>query len=68
MEREMDGTKVASHGMFYMESAGGCGPEASDPPADERASGCFALEDEKGEHWSGIGASKPLINEARPRL
>ena len=69
MERVTDGSKVASHGMFYMESAGGCPPEQADEPAiDERKPSCFALEEERGEHWTGTGAMKPLINEARPRL
>lgn len=69
MEKVTDGTKVAPHGMFYMESAGGAPPSPDDELlADERRPSCFALEDEKGEGWSGVGASKPLVNEARPHL
>ncbi len=33
---------------------------------DERQPGCFALEEEKGSHWTGSGV--PLIKEARPTL
>jgi hypothetical protein len=65
-------TIVASHGLFYMENAGGCKDE---PPhseispsmgAEERS--CFALEDERGEGWNGSGAMGPAINETRPSL
>ena len=38
------------------------GPAAS----DERQAGCFALEEEKGDHWTGSGV--PNIKEARPTL
>jgi hypothetical protein len=34
--------------------------------ADERQSGCFGLEEERGSHWTGSGV--PIINEARPSL
>jgi hypothetical protein len=69
MNRVSDGSKVGPHGMFYMESAGGCPPEPPGEAAmDEHKPGCFALEEERGEGWSGSGAAKPLINEARPRL
>jgi hypothetical protein len=68
MERVIDGTKVAAHGMFFMESAGGCGPEPAAPLTNERRPSCFALEEEEGEHWNGVGAAKPAINETRPRL
>jgi hypothetical protein len=55
--------------MFYMESAGGCPPEQSDQKLmDERRPSCFALEEEKGEHWKDVGEKKPLINASRPRL
>ena len=57
--------------MFYMEGAGGCDAEpapAQAPAADEHKPGCFALEDERGEGWTGVGAMKPLVNEARPTL
>jgi hypothetical protein len=33
MARVIDGTKVASHGLFYMESAGGCNVEVADEEA-----------------------------------
>jgi hypothetical protein len=62
-----------SHGLFYMENAGGCSPEhLENPPsmaADERQPSCFALEEEKGEGWKGGGATGPAIKkEARPTL
>jgi hypothetical protein len=34
--------------------------------SDERQAGCFALEEEKGDHWTGSGV--PSIKEARPTL
>ena len=33
MTRVIDGTKLASHGLFYMESAGGCNIDAADAEA-----------------------------------
>jgi hypothetical protein len=33
---------------------------------DEHQPGCFALEEERGGHWTGSGA--PVIKEARPTL
>jgi hypothetical protein len=33
---------------------------------DERQPSCFALEEEKGGHWTGSGI--PVIKEARPTL
>jgi hypothetical protein len=33
---------------------------------DERQPSCFALEEERGGHWSGSGV--PVIKEARPTL
>jgi hypothetical protein len=33
---------------------------------DERQPGCFALEEERGSHWTGGGL--PSIKEARPSL
>lgn len=73
MPKVTDGTKVAPHGLFYMESDGGAAPE---PPAapplapttEEHQAGCFALEEERGEGWTGTGAMKPMINEKRPSL
>src|SRR5436190_6720939 len=34
---------------------------------DERQPGCFALEEERGENWKGVGAT-PGIREAKPSL
>jgi hypothetical protein len=33
---------------------------------DQRQPGCFALEEERGGHWTGTGV--PVIKEARPSL
>ena len=63
---------MAQHGIFYMENAGGYKPAHPETPpstaADERQPSCFALEEEKGEHWNGSGAMTRVINEARPSL
>jgi hypothetical protein len=72
MTRVIDGTKVASHGLFYMESAGGCNVDVTDAEAaalrvedaaamrveDERQPSRFALEGERGEAWKGGGARR----------
>ena len=82
MTRVIDGTKLASHGLFYMESAGGCNVDAADAEAaalrvedaaalrveDERQPSCFGLEEERGEAGKGGGAMAIAINEARPSL
>ena len=34
--------------------------------SNEHQPGCFALEEERGGHWTGTGA--PIIKEARPTL
>jgi hypothetical protein len=34
--------------------------------SDDRQPGCFALEEERGGHWTGSGV--PVIKEARPTL
>jgi hypothetical protein len=34
--------------------------------SDEHQPGCFALEEERGDHWAGSGV--PVIKEARPSL
>jgi hypothetical protein len=34
--------------------------------SDQHQPGCFALEEEKGDHWTGSGV--PNIKEARPTL
>jgi hypothetical protein len=63
---------MPQHGIFYMENAGGHKPAHPETPrsmaADERQPSCFALEEEKGEHWKGAGKMVALINEARPSL
>ena len=65
-------TNIVSHGLFYMENAGGCNPAGpvttSSTAVNEHQGSCFALEEEKGEGWKGSGATKPVINEVRPRL
>jgi len=33
---------------------------------DQRQPGCFALEEERGGHWTGTGV--PVIKEAKPSL
>jgi hypothetical protein len=70
MGKVIDGTKVAPHGMFYMESEGGYGfePAVSSIAMDEHQPSCFALEEEKGEDWKGTGGMKRTINEVRPSL
>jgi hypothetical protein len=35
---------------------------------DERQPGCFALEEERGGNWKGIGGAVPSIKEAKPSL
>lgn len=66
-------TEQPSHGLFYMENAGGYHPKqarAAAPAsiAEEHQPGCFALEEEKGEGWSGAGGSGPALKETRPTL
>jgi hypothetical protein len=71
MPKVIDGTRIAPHGMFYLEDAGGIGSEPAgevDIKADDHDPGCFALEEEKGEGWGGVGAMKPLVEEKRPTL
>ncbi len=63
----LDGTKAPAHGMFFMESAGGYHPRM-EATAEERQPSCFGLEEEKGEPWTGSGASRPLLIETRPTL
>ena len=36
------------------------------PVSQEHQPGCFALEEEKGGHWTGTGV--PVIKEAKPSL
>ncbi len=69
----IDGTKVAPHGMFYMEDGGGYHPEPKhlDAPsslAETHQPSCFALEEERGSTWKGAGATGRITNEARPTL
>ena len=63
---------MAQHGIFYMENAGGYKPAYPETPpstaTDEHQPSCFALEEEKGEHWTGSGAVGRAINDARPSL
>jgi hypothetical protein len=40
--------------------------KAAQTVPDEHAPGCFAIEEERGGHWTG--SSVPVINEARPSL
>jgi hypothetical protein len=69
---KMAKTTVASHGLFYMENAGGYTPAHPETfpstAVDEHQPSCFALEEEKGEGWNGSGAMVPAINEAQPSL
>ncbi len=71
MVKLIDGTKVAPHGMFYMENAGGREAEQLDAAtslAEAHQPSCFALEEERGGNWTGAGATGQTINEARPTL
>jgi hypothetical protein len=64
-------TTAATHGLFYMENAGGYPPEpaaAALPPVEEHQASCFGWEEERGESWSGAGASAPIVKETRPTL
>ena len=67
-----DNTKRASHGLFYMENAGGTHAQAAPPTApslgDAHQPSCFAQEEERGEGWHGEGASGPLVKETKPTL
>ena len=65
-----DGTKVAPHGMFYMEGAGGCPSELDAPSllAETHQPSCFGQEEERGSSWEGAGATGRIINDARPTL
>ena len=65
-----DGTKMAPHGMFYMEDAGGYPPELATPSSltDAHQPSCFGQEEEMGSSWNGAGATGRIINEARPTL
>jgi hypothetical protein len=67
MKRMLDSRQVPPHGMFYMESAGGCHSD-DESPQEEHQPSCFALEEERGNHWGGTGAAGPLIKEKRPTL
>jgi hypothetical protein len=55
----IDGTKVAPHGLFYMENAGGYNFQPAHPEtapsmaADEHQPSCFALEEDKGRGLEG---------------
>jgi len=66
MARVIDGTKIAPHGMFFMENARDRDPEWTD--LEEHAPSCFALEEEKGESWHGGGAASVVFKDVRPSL
>jgi hypothetical protein len=75
MEKTIEATGIAPHGLFYMENAGGTHSTATPPTpiadeqiADEHQPSCFALEEEKGADWKGRGAAGPTINEVKPSL
>jgi hypothetical protein len=67
MPNIFDGTSVPPHGMFFMESTGGYHSDIETPDEEHQPS-CFGLEEEKGEHWDGTGATRPLLAETRPTL
>jgi hypothetical protein len=74
------GAEPRSHGLFYMENAGGCDDAPAIAPAqavaatdtaeasDERQPSCFAQEEERGQDWHGAGASGPAVKDVRPTL
>lgn len=68
MAQTDDVTNIAPHGLFYMENAGGTHSAAPASTLAEHQPSCFSLEEEKGEHWKGSGATRPAINESRPSL
>lgn len=70
MVNPIDGTKVAAHGMFYMEGAGGCHLEldARSSLAEAHQPSCFGQEEERGSGWKGAGATQRTNNEVRPTL
>jgi len=73
MATVLDGTKVAPHGLFFMENMQGRETESNAPETPlmqtaERGSSCFAWEEEKGESWKGGGATRVVSKEARPTL
>jgi hypothetical protein len=75
MEKMTETTKIAHHGLFYMENAGGTHSTAMPPTliadeqiADQHQPSCFALEEEKGADWKSRGAARPIINEVKPSL
>jgi hypothetical protein len=50
----------------YREMAGSQNPRTRVP--DEHQPSCFALEEEKGENWKGVGATGLAIKETKPSL
>jgi hypothetical protein len=80
MTHVTEGTKLASHGLFYMENAGSYPDETgyleneTSPITaiiivpNEHQPSCFALEEERGEGWKGAGATGPTIKETKPSL
>ena len=70
MVNSTDGTRVAPHGMFYMEGAGGYPTDLDAPSslAEAHQPSCFGQEEEMGSSWKGVGAARQIINDARPTL
>jgi hypothetical protein len=72
MPRIVDGTKLPSHDMFYMEGIGGCPDYESKTETSsalpEHAPSCFGFEEERGEQWTGAGSANSTIKESRPTL
>jgi hypothetical protein len=72
MSNATHGAEPRSHGLFYMENAGGCddapAPAQAADAKDERQPSCFAQEEERGQDWHGAGASGPAVKETRPTL
>ncbi len=75
MEKTTEATRIAHHGLYYMENAGGTHSITVPPTltadqqiADQHQPSCFALEEEKGADWKGRRAAGPIINEVKPSL
>ncbi len=72
MPNAVDGTQLASEGMFFIEGAGGSPEPASDHQSNDSSTGpspsCFGYEEEKGAHWTGAGSSNSVIRDIRPTL
>ncbi len=71
MARVLDGTKLPSHDLFFMEGIGGCPDheaQSQSDPVPEHAPGCFGFEEERGEQWTGAGSASSAVKEKRPTL